>query len=528
MSLALYIVIVLIASVFVTNRLIYHLHMFQLNSYRLSRYTRFLKANVQKIIPLSTLSFIVWTLLLSVIYEFVDQTASLIILGVWSVSFLLRSYMLFFKGERQKKPLVYTPRVKRILGVSGVLFLIIFALFVNSKNPLLITSVIVLTAPLIMLISNLLLTPFDLYMKRYYYNDAKKKLRSHKDLIIIGITGSYGKTSVKFMLEKILSQQFNTLVTPHSYNTTLGVVITVRQFLNRSHEVFVAEMGAKQKNDIKEICDLVEPQYGVITAVGPQHLETFGSLNTIIDTKFELAQAVKDKGICFVNGDSSNVNEGMKRFSDVTYKSYGENDNADVKISHVRQSIYGSTFTVTSSTGTHEYETKLLGMHNILNIAGAIGIAYQLGMPYEKIYLGVKEIKAVEHRLEIKKQGDYIILDDAFNSNPSGAKYALDVLDQFDSGKKIIMTPGMIELGSMDEEVHFTFGQQISEVCDYVILIGEKKTASIVNGLKASNYNMEQVFIMRNVYDGFSKIREIATKGDVILIENDLPDNFNE
>lgn len=528
MSIAFFIGVIAIVIAYASNRMLYHLHMFQLNSYRLDRYGRFLSANIQKIVPLGTLALFLWIFILSIVYEFVDSAFALAISGLWATSILFRTYFLFFKGEKQKKPLVYTPRVKRILSVSAVLFALLFILIYRSNNVLLIANFLLMVSPIVILIANTLLMPFEAFMKSYYYNDAKKKLKDHKDLIVIGVTGSYGKTSVKFILEKILSQQFNTLVTPHSYNTTLGVVITIRKFLNRSHEVFVTEMGAKQKNDIKEICDLVEPEYGIITAVGPQHLETFGSLNTIIDTKFELAQAVKDKGICFVNGDSSNVLEGVRRYSDINYIKYGENEGSDLRISNVRQSIYGSGFTLTSKAGVHEYETKLLGMHNILNIAGAIGIAYQLGMTYDKIFVGVKEIKAVEHRLELKKQGDFIILDDAFNSNPSGAKFALDVLNQFDSGNKIIMTPGMIELGSMDHEIHFNFGQQISEVCDYVILIGENKTASIVKGLEASGYNMNQVFVMRNVYEGFKQIRAIAKKGDVILIENDLPDNFNE
>jgi UDP-N-acetylmuramoyl-tripeptide--D-alanyl-D-alanine ligase len=351
-------------------------------------------------------------------------------------------------------------------------------------------------------------------------------LKSHKDLIVIGITGSYGKTSTKFILETILSQEFTTLVTPNSYNTTLGVVITIRNKLNRSHEVFVAEMGAKQKGDIKEICDLVEPDYGIITAVGPQHLETFGNLNNIIQTKFELAQAAKLKAI--VNGDSNNVKKGKILFADPTYISYGTDDNNEVRIDEVKQTIHGSTFTLSSQYGKQIYQTRLLGMHNILNIAAAISMALELGMTYEKIARGVKEIKAIEHRLELKKQNDYYILDDAFNSNPSGAKFALDVLAQFESGKKIIMTPGMIELGDMDEEVHIEFGKQIANVCDIVILIGENKTRHIVKGLKQSGYDMDKVQIKRTVYDGFAYIRSVISKGDVVLIENDLPDNFNE
>jgi len=528
MSIWLYLVLAIVTFGYVLSRLLYHLHMFQLNSYRLKRYGLFIKTNYRKIIPLSSVVYFLWIIALSSFYEFFFEGFGILIAIVWCVSVVLRTYILQFKGERRKKPLVFTARVYRMIGISSGLFLVMLVVASQSVNPLFILVIIMLLSPCIMILGNIILMPYEAYMKKYYYDDAKKLLRSHKDLITIGITGSYGKTSVKFMLETILSQQFNTLVTPHSYNTTLGVIITVRKFLNRSHEVFVAEMGAKQKGDIEEICDLVAPRYGVITAVGPQHLETFGSLSTIIDTKFELAQAVGKKGTCFVNGDSSNVCEGIKRYDGLPFATYGTNEDADVRIIKVIQSIHGSTFSIKYMENEFEYQTKLLGMHNILNIAGAISIALKLGMTYEKIYTGVKELKAVEHRLELKKQGDFFILDDAFNSNPTGAKSALDVLSQFDSGKKIIMTPGMIELGSMDYEIHYTFGQQISEVCDYVILIGENKTAAIKKGLLDSGYDMSKVAVMKNVFEGFSQIRSIASKGDVVLIENDLPDNFNE
>jgi UDP-N-acetylmuramoyl-tripeptide--D-alanyl-D-alanine ligase len=524
-----YIALIVVSILFSLNRLLYHLHMYQLNSYKLKRYGTFIKNAYKKIAPISYIAFLIWLAVLSIGFEFASSSIGKVFIGVWCATVSIKLYLSIVKKEKVKKPLVITTRVKRILVVSTLLQVTLILLAMMTNNPLLMVTLALTVTPITMICGNTLLYPFEEYLKSYYYKDAAKRLREHKELIIIGITGSYGKTSVKFILEKILSQHFNTLVTPHSYNTTLGVVITVRKFLNKSHEVFVAEMGAKQKGDIQEICELVQPTYGVITAVGPQHLETFGSLNTIIDTKFELAKAVETKGKCFVNGDSLNSVEGIKRYPNTSYSQYGTSENSDVQISQCSQSIHGSKFCITLKDGSsHQYETKLLGMHNILNIAGAIGVAYELGMTHEKIYTGVKELKAVEHRLELKKQGDLFILDDAFNSNPSGAKSALDVLNQFDSGKKIIMTPGMIELGSMDYEVHYTFGQQISEVCDYVILIGENKTAAIKKGLEDSGYNMENVAVMKSVYDGFNQIRQIASKGDIILIENDLPDNYNE
>ena len=528
MDIYIYIALLVVALLYIYKRTTYHLHMYQLNSYRIERYARFIKGNYKKIFTPGGIVFILSTVLLSGAYTIVKEFEFTLILIIWAIITLLRSYPLYFSKTKTKKPLVYTLRVKRMVGVIIILNILVVVFLPFRTSSLLWITILMMATPVIILLANLILKPIEIYLKNYYYNDAKRLLDEHKELIVIGVTGSYGKTSTKFILETILSQQFTTLVTPHSYNTPLGVILTVRNHLNRSTEVFVAEMGAKQKNDIKEICDLVNPDYGVVTAVGPQHLETFGSLSNIIDTKFELMEAVEKNGKGFVNGDSLNVREGMKRFDKVKYISYGSKDDSKVRISDVTQSIHGSEFTIVSNKGKHKYQTKLLGMHNILNIAGAVGVAMELGMSYEKIRVGVKELKAVEHRLELKRQGDYYILDDAFNSNPTGARFALDVLNQFDSGKKIIMTPGMIELGEMDAEVHYEFGKQIAKVCDKVILIGENKTINIVKGLQAAEYDMGNVLVLKTVYDGFAYIRSIISKGDIVLIENDLPDNFNE
>jgi len=528
MDIIIFITALILTSLYSYKKSFYHLHMFQLNSYRIERYMKFIQANAKKILNRYAIAFITAILISSMFYTVIQEFQNIIVFSLWFVFIVIRLYYLYFKNERTKKALAFTMRVKRIVIVMIVLNIILVAIIAMTSLNLFGLTVLMLITPLIMLASNLILKPFEFYLKKYYYNDAKKILEDHKELIVIGVTGSYGKTSTKFILETILSQQFTTLVTPHSYNTTLGVVLTVRGKLNRSTEVFIAEMGAKQKGDIKEICDLVKPKYGVVTAVGPQHLETFGSLKNVINTKFELMEAIADKGKGFVNGDSANIQVGMKRFSKVNYVSYGTNADNKVKIVDVNQTIHGSEFNVVTSRGKQFYQTKLLGMHNILNIAGAIAVAIELGMSYEKISMGVKELKAVEHRLELKRQDDYYILDDAFNSNPTGARFAIDVLSQFDSGKKIIMTPGMIELGDMDAELHFEFGKQIAEVCDIVILIGQNKTKDIVKGLKSKDYDMSKVQVLKTVYDGFAYLRQIVTSGDVILIENDLPDNFNE
>lgn len=522
------IIFALITVVYAVKRSLYHMHMFQLNSYRYKRYGRFLKTNWDRVIPFGGLMFLILIAVLSLLSIMSEEPNLLIV--ILGVVYVLRMLPLFLSREKVKKPLVYTTRVKRILTVMAVIYgLLLFGCYhISGSYNVMCVVLFSISSPIIMSVANGLLKPYEHLLNKYYYQDAYNILRQDSKLQKIGITGSYGKTSTKFMIDKILSQQLNTLVTPHSYNTPLGVIITVRRWLNRSHEVFVAEMGAKQKGDIEEICQLVNPNIGIITAVGPQHLETFGSLSNVIDTKFEMAVNVQKGGVCFVNGDSETIQEGMSRYPNVDYITYGVKETNDLVVSQINQSPAGSGFTIDFMGKSHRYHTKLFGQHNILNIAVAIGVGMTLGITYERIYTGVKELRPVPNRLEFKKQGDYYILDDAFNSNPTGAKYALDVLDSFEKGHKIIMTPGMIELGEMDHELHVTFGEQIAEVCDYAVLVGKKKTKSIVEGLMNKGFNEEHIYVVGSVYEGFATLSAIAEKGDIVLIENDLPDNYNE
>ena len=443
--------------------------------------------------------------------------------------------------EKAKKPLVYTHRIYRLYGALLLLLLLAEAsswwalrILWPGLRPAVtfgigsaaVRILFVFGVYYLPLAANYVLTPLEKYFKRKYYRQAQAILAGRPDLIRIGITGSYGKTSTKFVLENVLRQQYLTLVTPHSYNTTLGVVRTLREYFSGPVEAFVAEMGAKQPGDIKEICDLVRPQLGVITAVGPQHLETFGTIDRVIATKFELAEAVSKDGAVIVNIDDANIVLGMERYPAVNYLTYGEAEGADVRISNVRVSARGSSFTVTYQGRGRDYQTRLLGQHNISNLTAGIAVGLYLGIAPEKISMGIREMQPVEHRLELKAQGDYYILDDAFNANPVGANNALEVLKNFEGGKRFIMTPGMVELGSADEQVHFDFGRHMAECADVAILVGAKKTEKIKAGLLAAGFSEEAIWVVKDVFAGFAQVRTMIGRGDVLLIENDLPDNY--
>ena len=392
-------------------------HMLQLESYKNERYIRWIKNN--SIIKIKEL-----VLLSPTIIVFFYLKIGLIINIIW-LAFLI----IFRNKYTAKKPLVYTARIKRMY-VTEIILLIIIGIFLNIINPVyMITTLnaLIVFSYLFILIINIINAPIEKCIQKKYYRLAKKKLNENKDLKVIGITGSYGKTSTKHILGTILSQKYNTLITPESYNTTMGVVRTINKKLNSTHQVFICEMGAKLKGDIKEICDLVKPTFGVLTAIGPQHLETFKTLENVKNTKMELINSLPKDGKSFVNFEDENIRNIEFKNNNITF---GLDKKCDYYAENIETNEFGSTFDVCiKNERIIKVKTKLLGIYNIVNIVGAIAICSELGLSEDEIIAGIRFLKPVMHRLELKKNANgSIIIDDAYNSNVKGAKMALDVL----------------------------------------------------------------------------------------------------
>ena len=351
------------------------------------------------------------------------------------------------------------------------------------------------------------------------------------NLKVVGITGSYGKTSSKNILNDILSVKYNSLATPKNFNTQYGLIITINNYLDKFNDIFIAEMGAFKRGRIKLLCDLVKPKYGIITTIGEAHLETFGSRDNIQKGKFELIESLPSDGIGILNMDDPyQVNYKINNKVKIIWISIN-NKNADLYAKNIKMDMSGMKFDVyfKNDNITHTFSTKLLGINNIYNILAGIAFSkYVMNMDLDSISLGVKRIKTIEHRLEIKNRGNYTIIDDAYNSNPVGSKMALDVLNMM-NGEKIVVTPGMIELGSEQDTLNKKFGEYISEVADYVILVGEKQTKPILDGLLNKKYDKDKIMVINDVKEAFNIIDNIKTKKHkYILLENDLPDIFNE
>jgi UDP-N-acetylmuramoyl-tripeptide--D-alanyl-D-alanine ligase len=385
-------------------------------------------------------------------------------------------------------------------------------------------------SPVLIALSLIILMPVEKAINRWYVNDARRILREMPQLKIIGITGSYGKTSTKHYLHRILSERFNVVMTPGSFNTTLGVVRTVREHLKPYTEVFIVEMGAKQRGDIAEICELVHPSVGIITAVGEQHLESFKTIEHVKRTKFELIDARPADGTAILNDDFEYIaNRPVENVGQTVRYTSSEEGKADYRIVDV---VYGrgqTTFCIEQPDGSKSepFATRLAGIHNLSNLLACYIAGRTLGMTDREMRIAISEIEQVEHRLNIKQiPGGLTIIDDAFNSNPHGAAMALDVLASFTGGLRVVVTPGMIELGSKQAEYNREFGRQMVSRCDYAIVVGEYNREAILAGLAEGGFATENIYTARDFTDASQKVRATVRPGDVVLYENDLPDTF--
>jgi len=534
-----YAVVALVAIVFLSLR---EFHMLQLNGYKTPEHSWWMKKNYKRYIY-NVILLIAYVLYFFGAVEFSNTDTGIsdkqsgisipfaIVLILTGIVFIIANK----PGKKFKKPLVYTARVKRMLTTFFILIAVAFGVsawfvsflgFGNYISYMIIGCTLCLT-PILVPLSNLINKPVEKAVQNWYINDAKKILKSMPGLHKVGITGSFGKTSMKFYLSELLNSQYNTLKTPESFNTPMGVTITVRRDLKPTHEYFVCEMGARRVGEIAELCGIASPHDGIITSVGPQHLETFKSIENVAKTKFELADSISPLGKILLNGDNEIIREKSVDYPNAVL--YGTHEDCGYRADDISVSDKGTSFTVTAPDGgTCRYTTKLLGEHSVLNLTGAIAYCNLCaGIALEKLVLPVKRIASVPHRLQLIDAGpDLCYIDDAYNSNPSGSKCALDVLSLFDACR-FLVTPGMVELGAKQEELNCEFGRQASKVCDYVALVGKMQTEPIYKGLVEAGFPQEKIFVASTLGEALDKVKAYPTdKKKVVLLENDLPDNY--
>ena len=513
------------------------MHMLQQNLYNENnRYIKWLVRNKKRIFNYYDL---VPILFFAFIYIVKDQT---IIDFTVVASLIVYMYGIYNEYKKNKEsqnkiPLKGTNRIKRLFIMIVLLYSIPAIPLLRLQNNLWVATLLIISVIMIFFIyyvvyiAMLINTPFDKLEMLYFISKAKNKLKSYNNLIVVGITGSYGKTSSKNILNDILSTKYIVRKSPQNFNTLKGLTITINNYLDKFDEVFIAEMGAYVPLEIKEICGLVKPRYGILTVIGEAHLETFKSRENIQKAKFELIESLDPNGLAILNHDDPYQRE-YKLKNPVKVMWIGiDNKESNMYATNISYDNHGMKFDCIYGDECITLSTKLLGKHNVYNILAAVLLARNLNVSWDDIKTSVKMLKQTPHRLELKKIGGFYQLDDAYNSNPIGAHNALEILSFMD-GVKCVVTPGMIELGSAEKEKNYQFGREIKEVAqaDYAILIGKKRTKDIYEGLIDAGFDKDKIIILNRVVDSYRYISSLTSDDKKVyaLYENDLPDIYTE
>ncbi len=431
------------------------------------------------------------------------------------------SHFAWWKLEKRGH-LVWTKKAKLIYVITLAIAIAFFGLSLGMFGVFGVLSVIpiILLLPLIVFAALGVIEPIDQYLKKQLFQKAQKFLRENrKKLIVIGVTGSYGKTTTREILSAILKEKFRVIKLAENINTDLGTAdfILKNPKLFQENEIFIVEMGAYKVGEIKKLCDLVEPDYAILTGINESHLERFGSLENVIKAKFELPEASKKTTV--LNFDDENILKNYARFKIGEFIGASKNESKNVA---VLDNFSGLEFELDCVT----FRTKLLARHNISLIILASRLAQKLGMTMAEISRGVGKVEYVPHRLEpiYNEMTKVWIIDDSYNGNYAGIVSGIEVLGRA-LGRKIVLTPGLVELGEKSQEIHEKIGRLYADFgVDLVLLIKSPNSGYITKGLKERGFENYRVYASSQ--EAHADLSNVMKSGDTIIFQNDLPDNY--
>lgn len=522
-----YILLVLLDSFFMTRPYLYAI---QQDNYRISEVFRNKRLRFVYFVDLCAIAIFVGAWLIFYYLQAKAFWGFLIVLF-----FFISEFALYFMEDLpdRKKPLKYTKRAVRCLlfvsALSTVAVGISIAVATASMTDLYLRYLVFfafpLVFPLMFIVFASVINVFERLNNRRYERRTSKILQERDSLIKIAIGGSYAKTSVKNFLHTILSQKYNVLTTPSSYNTPMGIAKTVNE-LDETYDVFIAEFGARRVGDIKKLMKIVKPDHAILTAINIQHLETFGSEENITKEKCHMLEVLD--GACVVNYNLKPIVEEMsacrREMPEIIYA--GLDERADIYAKNILMTEGGSEFDLCVGDDVYRATTQIIGKHNIENIVLAVSMAVKLGVEMPYILRGIDCLEQVEHRMQLVEGNGILIVDDSFNSNPDGAQCALETIAMFER-RKVVMTPGLVELGEKEYEQNRLLGERMSAVADAVILIGKKRIEPIKRGLTEGGYGGE-LFCFETLDDAEAEFANILHVGDIFLILNDLPEVYEE
>jgi UDP-N-acetylmuramoyl-tripeptide--D-alanyl-D-alanine ligase len=447
---------------------------------------------------------------------------------------------LFLGSDTAKKPLVMTGRAWRIIVVAVVLTLLLLLLPAALVHlawgaPFdlaiwaLSTSLAWIGVPVLLAPADLLLTPVQNAINTRFRSRAQARLRA-VDPLVIGVTGSFGKTSVKMAIAGLVGAPGTAFPTPGSYNTPMGVCRAINEGLLDTHRFFIVEMGAYREGDVAELCSFVRPRIGVLTSIGPAHLERFGSISAIRRAKYEIVSSLPADGTAVMNVDDEEVRALADSTTSVDVVRYGLNPSGapQVTATDVETSMEGTRFTLRYKRDSSEVraQTTLLGRHALGHVLAGVAVARVQGRSLQELVEAISKLRAPDHRLKILTgTGGVTVIDDAFNSNPDGAAAALEVLDAMPAKRKVVVTPGMIELGPLQHEANEAFGRNAAATADLLIVVARINREAIVAGATGAQASAE-IITVDSLEDATRLLKDRLSSGDVVLFENDLPDQY--
>lgn len=452
---------------------------------------------------------------------------------------------IFRKKEKinlTKKEMVFTTKAKFLYYTTLVLY-IIFTVIVYIIFDIFLTIAYIIVfwqaIFVFLILSFYILKIYEIPNRALTKKRIKQKLLQNNKLKTISITGSAGKTTTKKILARLLVGKV--LATPKSFNTLFGIAKVIDYEMDDRYDYFICEMGAYKRGEIKELMQTIPTNVSILTTINKQHIERFKSIKNTIKAKFEILQNIKENGVGIVNLDNKHI---LQNLNSTNVKLYGfTNDLESLKQSRFSKTLNlvseiisvkniqikkdKTHFTLSYQNKNYDFVTNLLGEHHTKNIAAALTAAIALGEEVKNLQKKVAKIEQIPHRLEHKQKDGVHILDDTYSSNEEGFKKALKVLKYVGKGKKILVTPGLVELGSETKSVHISLGEKIAKEIDTVILVGKnQRTKALEAGVKNVKEKHLDIVYVNSHLDAQEKITQIATLGDTVLFENDLPDQY--